>query len=149
MPGVSPGETVRMERPKLARASDGSGRYVIWLHAQDGGHGTNSNVAVVQSSTIGGPYEWVASFFADGRISKDSSVFTDTDGRSYFVRDTAHDCDSMSLLAPSGLNTTGGICSETGNASQTRNCSGCKVPATLHRQCSLTCITRGANFTQR
>ena len=123
MPGLSKGETVRMERPKLARATDGSGRYVIWMHAQDGGHGTNSNVAVVHSQKISGPYTWAAAFFADGRISKDSSVFTDTDGRSYFVRDTAHDCDSMSLLSPSGLNTSG-ICSETGNASQTHNCSG-------------------------
>ena len=123
MPGVSAGGTVRMERPKLARATDGSGRYVIWMHAQDGEHGTNSNVAVAYSETLAGPYEWSASFFADGRISKDSSVFTDTDGRSYFVRDTAHDCDSMSLLAPSGLNTTG-ICSETGNETATKNCSG-------------------------
>ena len=58
MPGVSAGETVRMERPKLAKATDGSG-YVIWMHAQDGGHGTNSDVAVVHSKTIAGPYTWV------------------------------------------------------------------------------------------
>ena len=86
-------------------------------------YAANSNVAVVHSQNVAGPYNWAAAFFADGRISKDSSVFTDTDGRSYFVRDTAHDCDSMSLLSPSGLNTSG-ICSETGNASQTHNCSG-------------------------
>ena len=29
-------------------------RYVIWLHAQDGSNGTNSNVAVVRSNTIAG-----------------------------------------------------------------------------------------------
>jgi hypothetical protein len=124
MLGLSAGETVRMERPKLAKATDGSGGYVIWMHAQDGGHGTNSRVAVVRSDTgIAGPYRWVGAFFADGRISKDSALFTDTDGKNYFVRDTAHDCDSMSLLTPDGSNTTG-ICTETGDPAKTKNCSG-------------------------
>ena len=122
MPHLPAGETARMERPKLARATDGSG-YVIWMHAQDGSSGLNSNVAVAYSERVEGPYEWRASFFADGRISKDSSVFSDADGRSYFVRDTAHDCDSMSMLTPDGLNTSG-ICSETGDARLTKNCSG-------------------------
>ena len=58
-------------------------------------------------------------------------MFTDTDGRSFFVRDTAHDCDSMSLLAPDGLNTTG-ICSETGDPAKTKNCSGYGQHLLLH-----------------
>lgn len=120
MPKVSANWTVRMERPKLARAS--TGQYVMWIHAQDGQNPRNSNVAVVYSDTIAGPYTWHASFFADGQVSKDSTVFTDIDGQSYFVRDTNHACDAFSPLAADGFGTTG-ICSTTGDPAVTGNCT--------------------------
>lgn len=120
MPKVQPNWTVRMERPGLARAS--TGRYVIWIHAQDSRDLWNSNVAVVYSDSIAGPYIWGGAFFADGQVSKDSNVFTDVDGKSYFLRDTNHACDSFSPFTADGLNTTG-ICSMTGNASVTGNCT--------------------------
>merc|ERR1712159_513450 len=112
-----------MERPKLARAATGG--YVIWMHAQDSSNIWNSNVAVAYSPSIEGPYSWRGAFFADGQISKDSTIFTDVDGKNYFVRDTNHACDSFSAITEDGLNTTG-MCSTTGNSTITSNCK--KMP---------------------
>ena len=113
-PALPVGVTARVERPKLVRAA--SGQYVIWAHVQDSNNASYSNIAVLQASSVGGPYHMATNFFADGLISKDSTVFTDTDNRSYFVRDTAHLCDSVSELTPDGLGVHR-MCSHTGPAS--------------------------------
>lgn len=71
-PRLQLGATARVERPKLARAA--SGEYVIWAHVQDSANSSYSNVAVARSKAVTGPYTWVANFFANGLISKDSTV---------------------------------------------------------------------------
>ena len=112
-PPLGPGVTARVERPKLARAT--SGEYVIWVHVQSGRNSSYSNVAVATSPTLSGaPFRFSSNFFANNLISKDSSVFTDPrDGRSYFVRDTAHQCDSISPFTTNGT-ALGPLCSHTG-----------------------------------
>eukprot|EP01043_Picozoa_sp_COSAG02_P051348 COSAG02_NODE_5393_length_4367_cov_4.138472_7_plen_238_part_01 len=116
-PSLGRGVTARMERPKLARAA--SGEYVIWVHVQSGSNSSYSTVAVATSPTLSGaPFKFGLNFFANGLISKDSTVFTDPkDGVSYFVRDTAHQCDSISPLTADGTG-VGPLCSHTGPPSQ-------------------------------
>ena len=95
-PPLGSGVTARVERPKLARAA--SGEYVIWAHVQSGANSSYSNVAVATSPSLSGAsFRFRTNFFANNLVSKDSSVFTDPkDGKSYFIRDTAHQCDSIS-----------------------------------------------------
>ena len=113
-PALPAGMTARVERPKLVRAA--SGEYVIWAHVQASNNASYSNVAVLRASRVDGPYRWASNFFADGLISKDSTVFSDPlSNRSYFVRDTAHLCDSVSELTPDGLGVQP-MCSHTGPA---------------------------------
>ena len=108
------GVTARVERPKLARAE--SGDYVIWAHVQDSDNSSFSDVAIYSSKTIEGPYQFRRNLFANGRISKDSTVFTDSlDNSSYFVRDLAHQCDAISPFTADGLG-VGELCSHTGVA---------------------------------
>jgi hypothetical protein len=121
-PSLGAGVTARMERPKLARAS--TGKYVIWVHVQSGVNSSYSNVAVAEAAALDGrSFQFASNFFANGLISKDSTVFTDVsrDGRSYFVRDTAHQCDSISPFTASGLG-VGPLCSHTGPSSDPGIC---------------------------
>ena len=92
-----------------------NGEYVIWVHVQDSSNASYSNVAVLHASasSIAGPYTWSSNFFANGLVSKDSTLFTDVDGSSYFVRDTAHICDSVSPLTADGRGVKP-ICTHTG-----------------------------------
>jgi hypothetical protein len=113
-PVLSAGETARLERPKLVKTTSGS--YVIYAHVQASHNASYSNVAVLRAAAVGGPYIWASNFFANGIISKDSTVFRDPiDNRSFFVRDTAHLCDSISELTPDGMGVLP-MCSHTGPA---------------------------------
>jgi hypothetical protein len=121
-PALGVGMTARVERPKLARAA--SGEYAIWVHVQSGSNSSYSNVAVATSPTLSGaPFRFQSNFFANDLISKDSTVFTDVarDGRSYFVRDTAHQCDSISPFSPAGTG-LGPLCGHTGPPSEPNVC---------------------------
>eukprot|EP01052_Picozoa_sp_SAG31_P030249 SAG31_NODE_3088_length_4690_cov_2.363973_2_plen_255_part_00 len=102
-PALASGVTARIERPKLARAANG--KYVIWAHVQAGDNSSYSNVAVAVSDVLDGrPFQFRVNFFANGLISKDSTLFSDPrSGHNYFVRDTAHQCDAISPLTSSGL----------------------------------------------
>ena len=114
-PALPRGMTARVERPKLVKTV--SGQYVIWAHVQASNNASYSNIAVMQAPSVTGPYRWSSNFFANGLISKDSTLWTDpaTD-MSYFVRDTAHLCDSVSELTADGLGVKQ-MCSHTGPAS--------------------------------
>ena len=87
------------------------------LHSSSGGGGGGSSGSGSSStrSGIAGPYKWSSNFFANGLISKDSTLFTDVDGSNYFVRDTAHVCYSVSPLTADGRGVKA-MCTHTGPA---------------------------------
>jgi hypothetical protein len=74
-----------MERPKLLRHPE-SGNYVLWFHLELKGQGYRAaRVAVAQSPTIAGPYQFVSSFRPNGHDSRDMTVFQRADGSAYLV----------------------------------------------------------------
>eukprot|EP01044_Picomonas_judraskeda_P019882 COSAG03_NODE_4291_length_1605_cov_1.045153_2_plen_316_part_00 len=123
-PLLSPNGMVHVERPKLTRSA--SGQYVIWMHLQDSQNGSYSNVGIARAYAVTGPYTWSSNMYANGLVSKDSTVFLDPlDNQSYFVRDAAHHCDAISPLTWDGLS-VGPLCSHTGPPSAPNICSvGC------------------------
>jgi hypothetical protein len=74
-----------IERPKVMY-NQRTGRFVMWMHKENGRDYGEARAAVATSSTVDGDYTWHGSFRPLGQhMSRDITVFTDTDGAGYLV----------------------------------------------------------------
>ncbi len=77
--------TANIERPKVMYNA-ATGKFVMWMHKENGTDYSEARAAVAVSDTVDGNYTWKGSFRPLGRhMSRDITVFVDTDGAGYMV----------------------------------------------------------------
>lgn len=78
--------TANIERPKLLYNSQ-TGKYVMWMHKENGVDYSEGRVAVATATNIEGPYTYHGSFRPLGYESRDMTVFNDN-GTAYLFSST-------------------------------------------------------------
>ncbi|HZF90354.1 RICIN domain-containing protein [Streptomyces sp.] len=74
-----------IERPKVMYNA-ATGKFVMWMHKENGTDYSEARAAVAVSDTVDGTYTWQGSFRPlDRHMSRDITVFVDTDGTGYMV----------------------------------------------------------------
>ncbi|MFE5756857.1 RICIN domain-containing protein [Streptomyces massasporeus] len=74
-----------IERPKVMYNAS-TGKFVMWMHKENGTDYSEARAAVAVSDTVDGDYTWKGSFRPLGRhMSRDITVFVDTDGAGYMI----------------------------------------------------------------
>lgn len=77
--------TANIERPKVMYNA-ATGKFVMWMHKENGTDYSEARAAVAVSDTVDGNYTWKGSFRPLGQhMSRDITVFTDTDGAGYMI----------------------------------------------------------------
>ncbi|WP_432156271.1 RICIN domain-containing protein [Streptomyces sp. bgisy153] len=77
--------TANIERPKVMYNAS-TGKFVMWMHKENGTDYSEARAAVAVSDTVDGDYTWRGSFRPLGQhMSRDITVFVDTDGAGYMV----------------------------------------------------------------
>ncbi|KUM76067.1 RICIN domain-containing protein [Streptomyces curacoi] len=77
--------TANIERPKVMYNAS-TGKFVMWMHKENGVDYSEARAAVAVSDTVDGDYTWQGSFRPLGRhMSRDITVFVDSDGTGYMV----------------------------------------------------------------
>ncbi|GHF46894.1 RICIN domain-containing protein [Streptomyces griseosporeus] len=77
--------TANIERPKVVYNA-ATGQFVMWMHKENGSDYSEARAAVAVSDTVDGTYTWRGSFRPLGQyMSRDLTVFTDTDGTGYLI----------------------------------------------------------------
>lgn len=78
-------ETANIERPKVMYNAS-TGKFVMWMHKENGVDYGEARAAVAVSDTVDGNYSWQGSFRPLGtHMSRDITVFVDTDGAGYMI----------------------------------------------------------------
>lgn len=80
------------ERPKVVY-NDKTGKYVMWLHWENGIDYSQARCAVLVSDTVDGEYSYLRSFRPRGHMSRDCTLFKDDDGTAYFVSAARENAD--------------------------------------------------------
>ncbi|HEY6723712.1 MAG TPA: RICIN domain-containing protein [Polyangiaceae bacterium] len=99
-PGLDP---ANVERPKVVYNS-ATGKYVMWMHWENGMDYGEARAAVASSDTVDGDYTYHGSFrpFQDsgvmdhgkpGYMSRDCTLFVDDDGKGYFLSSSNENYD--------------------------------------------------------
>nr|WSZ99176.1 RICIN domain-containing protein [Streptomyces sp. NBC_00857] len=74
-----------IERPKVVYNAT-TRQFVMWMHKESATDYSQARAAVATSSTVDGDYTWKGSFRPlDVHMSRDITLFTDTDGTGYMV----------------------------------------------------------------
>ncbi|MEV5105132.1 RICIN domain-containing protein [Streptomyces massasporeus] len=74
-----------IERPKVMYNAS-TGTFVMWMHKENGTDYSEARAAVAVSDTVDGDYAWKGSFRPLGQhMSRDITVFVDTDGAGYMI----------------------------------------------------------------
>ncbi|MGW2910302.1 RICIN domain-containing protein [Streptomyces asoensis] len=74
-----------IERPKVVYNA-ATGKFVMWMHKENGTDYSEARAAVAVSDTVDGDYAWQGSFRPLGQhMSRDITVFVDNDGAGYMV----------------------------------------------------------------
>lgn len=92
-----------VERPKVIYNA-GTGKYVMWMHWENGDHYGEARAAVASANNVEGPYTYHGSFrpYQDsgiidhdrpGYMSRDCNLFVDTDGTAYFISSSNENAD--------------------------------------------------------
>ncbi len=77
--------TANIERPKVMYNA-ATGKFVMWMHKENGVDYSEARAAVAVSDTVDGDYTWQGSFRPLGQhMSRDITVFVDTDGTGYMA----------------------------------------------------------------
>ncbi|MFJ2929558.1 RICIN domain-containing protein [Streptomyces massasporeus] len=77
--------TANIERPKVMYNAS-TGKFVMWMHKENGTDYSEARAAVAVSDTVDGAYTWKGSFRPLGQhMSRDITVFVDTDGAGYMI----------------------------------------------------------------
>lgn len=80
------------ERPKVTY-NEKTGRYVMWLHWENGIDYSEARCAVLVCDTVDGDYSYLRSFRPKGHMSRDCTLFKDDDGTAYFVSAARENAD--------------------------------------------------------
>lgn len=75
------------ERPKVVYNAQ-TGKWVMWIHWENGTDYGQAKVCVAQADKVEGPYTRVDVFRPNGNDSRDQTLFLDTDGTAYHVYST-------------------------------------------------------------
>lgn len=128
--------TANIERPKLLYNSS-TGKYVMWMHKENGQDYGEGRVAVASASQIEGPYTYHGSFRPLGHDSRDMTVFNDN-GTAYLFSSTRVNADmNVFRLTPDFLGVEELV--HTLWVGQYR-----EAPAVFKRGSTYFCITSGA-----
>ncbi|MFI1922179.1 RICIN domain-containing protein [Streptomyces sp. NPDC020377] len=74
-----------IERPKVMYNAS-TGKFVMWMHKENGTDYSEARAAVAVSDTVDGNYTWQGSFRPlDQHMSRDITVFVDSDGAGYMI----------------------------------------------------------------
>ncbi len=107
-------EPANVERPKVVY-NESTGRYVMWMHWENGSNYAEARAAVASSDTVDGDYAYHGSFrpYSDrgvtdhgrpGYMSRDCTLFVDDDGQGYFISATNENYDlNLYRLTPDYL----------------------------------------------
>ena len=76
-----------LERPKVFYNAT-TGKWVMWIHWENGSDYGQAKVAVCQADHVAGPYKLVDVFRPNNHDSRDQTVFVDDDGIAYHVYST-------------------------------------------------------------
>ncbi|WP_328479048.1 RICIN domain-containing protein [Streptomyces sp. NBC_00377] len=77
--------SANIERPKVMYNAS-TGKFVMWMHKENGTDYSEARAAVAVSDTVDGNYAWQGSFRPlDQHMSRDITVFVDSDGAGYMV----------------------------------------------------------------
>ncbi|MEW2045482.1 RICIN domain-containing protein [Streptomyces sp. NPDC005476] len=77
--------SANIERPKVMYNAS-TGTFVMWMHKENGTDYSEARAAVAVSDTVDGNYAWQGSFRPlDQHMSRDITVFVDSDGAGYMV----------------------------------------------------------------
>ncbi|MFJ9711117.1 RICIN domain-containing protein [Streptomyces sp. NPDC101234] len=77
--------TAYIERPKVIYNAS-TGKFVMWMHKENGVDYSQARAAVAVSDTVDGTYTYQGSFQPLGQyMSRDITTFVDTDGTAYMV----------------------------------------------------------------
>lgn len=77
-------QSANIERPKVMY-NRATGKFVMWMHKENGTDYSEARAAVAVSDTVDGDYQWQGSFRPLGHMSRDITVFVDDDGAGYMV----------------------------------------------------------------
>lgn len=128
--------TANIERPKLLYNSS-TGKYVMWMHKENGINYNEGRVAVASASNIEGPYTYHGSFRPLGHDSRDMTVYNDN-GTAYLFSSTRVNADmNVFRLTPDFLDVEALV--HTLWVGQYR-----EAPAVFKRGSTYFCITSGA-----
>lgn len=83
--------TANIERPKVLYNA-ATGKYVMWMHKENGSDYSEARVAVASASNVEGPYTYHGSFRPLGYDSRDMTVYNDG-GTAYLVSATRVNAD--------------------------------------------------------
>ncbi|MGW7541716.1 RICIN domain-containing protein [Streptomyces sp. NPDC054770] len=85
--------TAYIERPKVIYNAS-TGKFVMWMHKENGVDYSEAKAAVAVSSTVDGTYTYQGSFQPLGQyMSRDITTFVDTDGTAYMVSASNENAD--------------------------------------------------------
>ncbi|WP_161601518.1 family 43 glycosylhydrolase [Paenibacillus luteus] len=83
-----------IERPKVLR-NELTGKYVMWMHWENGKNYHDARCAVATCDTVDGEYVYHGSFNPIGHMSRDCTVFQDDDGTAYFMSAARDNADLL------------------------------------------------------
>lgn len=75
---------VNIERPKVLYCAE-TGKFVLWAHWENGVNYRDARICIADCDTPDGEFVYRGSFNPYGYMSRDCTLFTDDDGRSYFI----------------------------------------------------------------
>ncbi|WP_369392684.1 RICIN domain-containing protein [Streptomyces sp. CG1] len=85
--------TAYIERPKVIYNA-ATGKFVMWMHKENGVDYSQARAAVAVSGTVDGTYTYQGSFQPLGQYqSRDLTTFVDTDGTAYMVSSASNNYD--------------------------------------------------------
>lgn len=94
-----------LERPKVIH-NDTTGKWVMYIHWEDGNGYGEAKVCVAYSDKIDGPYTISSIFRPNDHDSRDQTVFKDTDGKAYHFGSTDMNTNmNVALLSEDYLTT--------------------------------------------
>ncbi len=99
-----------LERPKVAYCAI-TGKWVMYIHWENGSDYGEAKVAVAQADKVEGPYTLVDVFRPNNHDSRDQTIFVDSDGKAYHFCATGMNTNinvaqlTTDYLQPNGIET--------------------------------------------
>ncbi|WP_326553305.1 RICIN domain-containing protein [Micromonospora sp. NBC_01813] len=96
-------QVANIERPKVVYNAS-TGRYVMWMHKENGANYSEARAAVASSATVDGSYTYHGSFRPLGHMSRDITLYNDN-GTGYMISAADENYDlHIYRLTPDYLN---------------------------------------------